>query len=81
MGKIVLILILFFVIAYAIRRALSARNRDDDADVPPKTVARGTSERMLACQHCGAMTPMSAGVVRGGRFYCTEAHANKAQDA
>lgn len=81
MGKIVLILILFFVIAYAIRRALGARSRDDDADTPPKTGTRGAAERMLACQHCGAMTPMSAGVVRGGRFYCTEAHAKKAQDA
>ena len=81
MGKIVLILILIFVIAYALRRALGARSSDSNARESNQAAAPGTRERMLACQHCNALTPMSAGVVRGGRFYCGDAHAKKAQDA
>ncbi|HET7773699.1 MAG TPA: PP0621 family protein [Burkholderiaceae bacterium] len=82
MGKIVLILILVFVVAYALRRALGARSREDEADNPaPRGARQSAPERMLSCQHCKALTPMSAGVVRGGRFYCTDAHARLAQDA
>ncbi len=82
MGKLVLILILVFVIAYAVRRALGARSREDDSGSSGQRGGTQPSspERMLACQHCNAMTPLSAGVVRGGRFYCTQAHAKKAQD-
>ena len=81
MGKIVLILILIFVIAYALRRALGARGGDGETRDEGKAKSPGTPERMLACQHCNALTPLSAGVVRGGRFYCGDAHAKKAQDA
>lgn len=38
-------------------------------------LSRKTEEEILACQHCGAYTPLSEGVMLQGRFYCGLEHA------
>lgn len=54
------------------RYKMSGRTRSEAPSVRPQEPA---PEKMLACAHCGAMTPISNGVAREGRFYCSQAHA------
>ncbi|WP_306480720.1 PP0621 family protein [Limnobacter sp.] len=48
-------------------------------DVKQKgNLGRKTQEEILPCQHCGAYSPMSEGVMMQGRFYCGLEHAKAA---
>ena len=41
-------------------------------------LGRKTQEEILPCQHCGAYSPVTEGVMMQGRFYCGIEHAKAA---
>lgn len=71
--KYLLLIALFFVVLWALRKAQASRAKDQ---VPPASRA---SERMVKCAHCGVNQPVSESILTNGRFYCCIAHRHEAE--
>ena len=52
-----------------------AQARSPQAQARARAVAE--AETMLSCAHCGVFFPASEAVQRGGRDYCSPAHADQ----
>lgn len=79
--------ILFFIglaiVAYFLFKSWQRKQLDQEGQPAVKAKQKGnlgrkTQEEILPCQHCGAYSPMSEGVMMQGRFYCGMEHAKAA---
>ncbi|KQW97245.1 hypothetical protein ASC94_05865 [Massilia sp. Root418] len=52
-----------------------ARQASPQAQARARAVAE--AETMLSCAHCGVFFPASEAVQRGGRDFCSQAHAEQ----
>ena len=80
MGRILFFLGLAFV-AWILFKSWQRRRLDEKPSLDTKkngNIDRKTKEEILPCQHCGAYSPMSEGVMMQGRFYCGMEHAKAA---
>lgn len=76
MGRILffVLLALLAVVVYKTLKRRGLNNQSKDGQLP-------RDDRPLAiqpCRHCGAYTPIEAGVMLEGRFYCSRDHARAA---
>jgi uncharacterized protein len=60
--------------ALAQERARQAASPQAQAQARARAVAE--AETMLSCAHCGVFFPASEAVQRGGRDFCSQAHAD-----
>ena len=73
----ILMMIVVAVVVWWVRRRLEqlqARLRERTRAAQQQKL----SERMLACAHCGVLTPQSEGVVSNGLVYCCKQHRDAA---
>ncbi len=73
MMKYLLLIILFFVVLWFLRRP---RNGASSAGSP----AFRAPEIMVKCVRCGVNQPISESVVVDGRYYCCLDHAHDAEE-
>ena len=67
--KYLLLIALFFVVLWALRRAQGARS----AGHQPPPAARAP-EQMVKCALCGVNQPVSESILTHGHYYCCNAH-------
>ncbi|MCR2746119.1 PP0621 family protein [Limnobacter parvus] len=80
MGRILFFLGLALV-AWMIFKSWQRKQLDEKPSDKPKqksSLGRKSQEEIMPCQHCGAYSPMSEGVLMQGRFYCGMEHAKAA---
>jgi len=68
-----LLIALFFVVLWALRKAQSSR-----PEVPTPPASR-VPEQMVKCAHCGVNQPISESILTQGHFYCCEDHRHEAE--
>lgn len=71
--KYLLLLALFFVVLWLLRKARASRSADRQ---PPAVRA---PEQMVKCAHCGVNQPISESILTHGRYYCCNAHRLEAE--
>ncbi len=74
--------ILFFVVlallAVVVYKSLKRRNLDRQSSQSHQLPRDSRPADIRPCRHCGAYTPIEAGVMLEGRFYCGRDHAREA---
>lgn len=78
MGRI-LFFVLLALLAVVVYKTLKRRNieRESDKNQLPRD---NRPADIRPCRHCGAYTPIEAGVMLEGRFYCSREHAQAADE-
>ncbi len=76
MGRI-LFFVLLALVAVVIYKTLKRRNVERDAGSNQLPRDNRPAD-IRPCRHCGAYTPVEAGVMLEGRFYCGREHAAQA---
>ncbi|MBL0168887.1 MAG: hypothetical protein IPP85_18090 [Propionivibrio sp.] len=71
--KYLLLIALFFVVLWALRKAQSSRS---GVQAPP---ASRVPEQMVKCAHCGVNQPISESILTQGHYYCCEDHRHVAE--
>ena len=71
--KYLLLIALFFVVLWALRKAQSSRS---GVQAPP---ASRVPEQMVKCAHCGVNQPVSESILTQGHYYCCEDHRHVAE--
>ena len=67
MGKLFLIILVFVVAWWVLKKYRTSLTREE----PPPA---GAVEDMVCCAHCGVHLPRSESHVSGEKFFCSEAH-------
>lgn len=77
MGRI-LFFVLLALLAVVIYKTLKRRNLERDGGGSNQLPRDNRPADIRPCRHCGAYTPVEAGVMLEGRFYCGREHAAQA---
>jgi len=71
--KYLLLIALFFVVWWLLRKAQASRASGRSSPAPR------APEQMVKCAHCGVNQPVSESILTHGRYYCCNAHRLEAE--
>lgn len=74
MGRI-LFFVLLALLAVVVYKTLKRRSIDRESGQAGQLPRDNRPADIRPCRHCGAYTPVEAGVMLEGRFYCSRDHA------
>lgn len=74
MGRI-LFFVLLALLAVVVYKTLKRRQVDASRQSGSQLPRDNRPADIRPCRHCGAYTPINAGILMEGRFYCSREHA------
>ena len=75
MGKLLFWIAVVIVVMFVIRLINHQKAKDRQQANPPEKPSIGKAEEMVLCNHCGVYLPRSDALLKDGRLWCSQEHA------